>query len=278
MVLRVLICILAVMVAQSLCAAALEVVGHRGASFDAPENTVAATRLAFKQGADASECDVYLTGDGRIMVMHDADTFRTGGASNRLSRSASSDLRKIDVGSWGPWKNKGFSEPIPFLHEILEVVPEGKRVFIEIKSGPETLPELEKVLARSGKKPGQIVLISFSYEVVRDSKERMPQYQALWLASSDKNTREYPPVEQLIEKARAARLDGLDLHFGFPIDRDFVAKVRRAGLQLHVWTVDDPKVARRLAAAGVDGITTNRPEWLRRQFGLLNAPGDASSQ
>jgi glycerophosphoryl diester phosphodiesterase len=262
------ICILATVVASALSASAVEIVGHRGASFDAPENTLTAGRLAFKQGADASECDIYLTRDSRIVVMHDADTFRTGGVSNKLSQSASADLRRLEIGQWGHWKGKGFSERIPFLEELLDLVPEGKRLFIEIKSGPEILSELEKVLARSGRKSEQIIIISFSYEVVKESKRRMPQYQTLWLATSDKKTKEYPPVDQLIKQAQAANLNGLDLHAGFPIDNEFVAKVHKAGLRLYTWTVDDPEVARREAAAGVDGITTNRPEWLRNQLKL----------
>lgn len=86
------------------------------------------------------------------------------------------------------------------------------------------------------------------------------------LATSDKNTKQYPPIGELIAKAKAAQLDGLDLHYGFPIDADFVKQVHNAGLKLYVWTVDDPAIATRLAAAGVDGITTNRPEWLRQQL------------
>jgi glycerophosphoryl diester phosphodiesterase len=103
---------------------------------------------------------------------------------------------------------------------------------------------------------------------LEQSKKRMPQYQTLWLATSDKKTKAYPPVDQLIQQARTAGLDGLNLHAGFPIDHDFVAKVHQAGLKLYTWTVDDPEVARREAAAGVDGITTNRPEWLRSQLKL----------
>ncbi|MCX6902801.1 MAG: glycerophosphodiester phosphodiesterase [Verrucomicrobia bacterium] len=268
MLTRIIICIIATAATFAFSAAAFEIVGHRGASFDAPENTVTSEKLAFQQGADAGECDIYLTRDGKIMVMHDADTFRTGGVSNKLSRSASTDLRKLEIGQWGQWKGKGFSEKIPFLEEFLDIVPDGKRLFIEIKCGPEILPELERVLGRSGKKPEQIVIIGFSYDVVKKSKERMPQYQSLWLATSDKKTKQYPPVDQLIKQAQAAHLDGLDLHAGFPIDSAFVAKVHQAGLKLYTWTVDDPGVAGQEAAAGVDGITTNRPEWLRGQLKL----------
>jgi glycerophosphoryl diester phosphodiesterase len=272
MLFKITTCIFAAIFASTLCATALDIVGHRGASYDAPENTVTSEKLGFQQGADAGECDIYLTTDHKIMVMHDADTLRTAGVSNKLTRSTSAELRKLDIGQWGQWKGKGFSEKIPFLQELLDVVPDGKRLFIEIKTGPEILPELEKVLARSGKKPEQIVIIGFNYDVVKKSKAEMPQYQTLWLAAANNKTKEFPPVDELIKQVQLAKLDGLDLHSGFPINNDFVAKVHKAGLKLYTWTVDDPAVARQEAAAGVDGITTNRPEWLRNQLKLADAP------
>ena len=69
---------------------------------------------------------------------------------------------------------------------------------------------------------------------------------------------------QLIAKTKVAGLDGLDLNHGFPIDRAFVKKVHDAGLKLYTWTVDDPQLARKEVAAGVDGITTLRPgTWVK---------------
>ena len=66
--------------------------------------------------------------------------------------------------------------------------------------------------------------------------------------------------------AKAADFDGLDLQYNWPITKSFVSEVKAAGLKLVVWTVDDPAVAKRLTEAGVDGITTNRPQWLREQL------------
>jgi glycerophosphoryl diester phosphodiesterase len=253
------------------CASGLEIVAHRGASHDAPENTLASFKLGFEQKADADECDVYLTKDGRIVVMHDKDTGRTSGVTNKIADSTFEQLRRLDIGKWGQWKDKGFSEEIPALEEVLALVPEGKRLFIEIKCGPEILPELDKTLRESGKKAEQLVIIGFGYETVRQAKEKMPHLQVFFLAAADNKTKKFPPVEDLIKAAKAANLDGLDVHSGFPIDAAFVSQVHAAGLKLYTWTVDDPEVARKEAAAGVDGITTNRPEWLRAQLGKVAA-------
>ncbi len=244
---------------------AVEIIGHRGASYDAPENTLAAFRLGYQQRADAVELDTYLTRDGRVAVIHDGDTRRITGISNRVAEAPFADLRRLEAGQWGKWTNKAFSEKIPALEEVVAIIPKGKRLFIEIKCGPEILPQLKAVIKRAGKKPAQTVLIGFNYETMRQAKAELPMLECCWLAGPNKK-KEFPPVDELISKAKAARLDGLDLESGFPIDSAFVAKVHAAGLKLYTWTVDDPAVARKQAAAGVDGITTNRPRWLREQL------------
>jgi glycerophosphoryl diester phosphodiesterase len=245
---------------------AVEIIGHRGASFDAPENTLASFKLGYQQKADADELDIYLTKDGQVVVMHDGTTARTAGVTNKLAITSFADLRRLDVGQWGKWQGKGFSEKIPLLSEVLALIPDGRKLFIEIKCGPEVLPELGRILQRAGKKPEQTVLIGFGYDTMKEAKAAFPRLQVLWLAGANSKTKKYPPVDELIQKAKAAKLDGLDLESGFPMDSAFVKQVHDAGLKLYTWTVDDPEVARKEAAAGVEGITTNRPGWLREQL------------
>jgi len=243
----------------------VEIVAHRGASHDAPENTLAAFRLGWQQLADADELDVQLTRDGRLIVIHDLTAKRTAGVDRPVAQMTFDDLRQLDAGSWkGPqWKG----ERLPALDEVLATVPEGRRLFVEIKGSPEAVPEVERIVRAAGTPPQRIAIIGFTYETVKLAKARMPQLKVYWIASAKTKDRQPPPaVDTLIARAKAAGLDGLDLHFEFPIDREFVAQVHAAGLELHVWTVDDPAVARRLAAAGVNGITTNRPGWLRQQL------------
>ncbi len=244
----------------------VQIIAHRGASYDAPENTLSSFKLGFEQKADADELDIYLSKDGKIVVMHDADTARVSGVTNKIAETTLADLRRLEIGRWGKWKTKGFSEMIPTLDEVLAMLPQGKQLFIEIKCGPEVLPHLGRVMKMGRKNPQQLVLIGFNYETMRQAKAFFPQLQVCWLADADKKTKQFPPVEELVQKAKAAHLDGLDLNFGFPIDADFVQKVHGTGLKLYTWTVDDPAVAKAEAVAGVDGITTNRPAWLREQL------------
>lgn len=251
-----------------LCAhslSAVEIVAHRGASHDAPENTLASFKLGWKQNADADELDIHLTKDGSVVVLHDKTTKRTAGVDRSIVEQTLEEVRALDAGSWkGPqWKG----EKIPTLAEVLAIIPEGRQLFIEIKCGPEVLPELARVLKESGKKSPQLVIIGFGYETMKAARERFPDLAVYWIESPKKESQGLvPSVDELIAKAKAAKLDGLDLSSKFAIDQAFVSSVKKAGLKLHVWTVDDAEMARNLAALGVDGITTNRPAWLRTQL------------
>lgn len=249
------------------------IIAHRGASKDAPENTMAAFRLAWLQKADAIELDIHLTKDGRIVVCHDANTKKTTGVDKTIAQSTLEELRTLDAGSFkGPqWKG----EKLPTLEEVLAEVPQGKQAVIEVKCGPEALPELQRVLRAWGKAPTQAAVISFKEDVCAQAKKLMPDIP-VWLivsVSKDLVGAWKPAANNLIRKAKAAGLDGLDLGCKSPLDPAYIRQVKAAGLKCFVWTIDDAALARSLAAAGVDGITTNRPEWVREQ---LRSPAPAS--
>ena len=244
----------------------VEIIGHRGASYDAPENTLAAFELGWQQAKDGVEIDIHLSKDGKIVVIHDYDTKRIAGVDRKVIDQTLSELRVLDAGKWKG--NNWTGEKIPTLEEVLPTVPDGKRLFIEIKCGPEVLPELKRLIEASHKRPEQLVLIAFSYEVVKRAKAALPSIQTYWLYDwkKDKDTGvEFMP-DEVIAKATAAGADGIDVSFKGPVDAAFVRRAKSAGLKVYVWTVDDPEAARELVAAGVDGITTNRPKWLREQL------------
>ncbi|MSS99876.1 MAG: glycerophosphodiester phosphodiesterase [Pedosphaera sp.] len=246
---------------------ALDIIAHRGASHDAPENTLAAFKLGWQQRADAVELDIWLTKDGKIICLHDANTKRTTGVMKQVGESTLDQLRALDAGAWKDPKWKG--EKLPTLAEVLALIPEGKRLVIEIKCGIEVLPALERDIHASGRPAAQLVIISFKRDVCVKAKKIFPQIPVLFLASfkQDKETGAWtPPPDELIRKAKSGGLDGINLGYKGPIDAAFVKKARAAGLKFYVWTVNDTEAARTLVAAGVDGITTDRPEWLREQL------------
>ncbi len=242
----------------------VEIIAHRGASYIAPENTMASVMLGWEKNADV-EVDVYLSRDNRIMVMHDSSTKRTGNVDLKIADTTSDELRKVDVGSFKSEAYQG--EPIPFLADIIERIPRGKKLYVEIKCGPEILPVLVPMIEKSGKSK-QIVIISFGLETAAAAKKQLPRIPVYWLKGTDKDevTKQYLPHDpSLIDVAVENGLDGLDLHYA-GVNQEFMDAVKAAGQKLYVWTVDDPQEAKRLVDLGVAGITTNRPEWLREQL------------
>ena len=243
-----------------------EIIAHRGASHDAPENTLAAIQLAWRQNADAVEVDVQLSKDRHLVVIHDATTSKTAGVRRKVAAQMLAELQSLDVGRWKHRKWKG--EKIPTLAAALATIPEGKRLLVEVKCGLESIPEFIETFKRSGKQPNQGAPIGFSLETMTQLKKALPELQVCWIATFKRawNGVWSPRAEKLVQQTKQAGLDGLDLSGRGPVDAAFARKVHDAGLKLYIWTVDSPRRAKKFIDAGVDGITTNRPGWLRAQL------------
>ncbi len=233
-------------------------IAHRGASFLAPENTVASAKLGWELGADAVEIDIYLSKDNKVMVIHDSNTKRVSNDEQNLivAETSSSALRKVDVGSWKGEEYKG--EKIPYLSEILEIIPEGKKLVIEIKCGPEVLPAAKKCIKKSGKQ-NQIIFIAFGWETMLKTKAEFPDNKCYWLSSQKEG------LKEKMEVAAQKGLSGVNLNYGI-IDKEVVANAKELGLEVLAWTVDDPIKAQELTDMGVTAITTNRPKWLKDEM------------
>jgi glycerophosphoryl diester phosphodiesterase len=258
-----------------MCAASLravEIVGHRGASHDAPENTLASEKLAWQQQADAVETDIWLTKDGKIIVSHDKGTKRATGQEMSIPDSNFDALRKLDAGKW---KGEQFAgEKLPTLDEQIALIPAGRKMFVEIKCGPEIVPELAACLQRMKADEKKITIISFNYESLQGCRRLLPKYHTQYLVGYRKPDAKkapkvpQPTLDEIIAQARSAKLTGLDLQNTWPLTPADVKKIKDAGLQLHVWTVDDVAIAKHWIDLGVASITTNRPGYLREQLKL----------
>lgn len=243
------------------------IVAHRGASAEAPENTLPAFELAWRQGADAIEGDFHLSGDGEIVCIHDFDTLRTGGKRLVIAETELEVLRELDVGSWFGEAWRGTR--IPTLAEVLATVPEGKVIYIEIKVGPEILPRLFEVLEASGLEERQIVIISFNAELIHDLKLKAPQLTANWLTAFETGPSGElrPGIIPILRQLEHLRANGLGAQAHAALGVDFVRAIRDAGFGFHVWTVNDPGRARTLLDWGAQSITTNAPAAMRAGLG-----------
>lgn len=238
----------------------VEIIAHRGASYLAPENTVASAKLAWELGADAVECDIYLTSDKKIMVSHDASVKRTTGYEYIISKTSSEILRTLDAGSFKNEKYKG--EKIPFLEEIISTVPSGKELVVEIKCGSEVLDQLKQIIT-ANQKDRKFTFISFDLQTISDAKKTFPDNPCYWLCSDS------VLLKNNMAKVKAAGLNGYSLSYNI-INERVTSEINKSGLELFTWTVDNPVEAKRLIALGVKGITTNRPGWLKEQTGYTS--------
>lgn len=234
----------------------VRIIAHRGASWLAPENTVASASLAWEKGADAVEVDIYLTKDNKVICIHDSNTKRTTGAYHKVSETDSRVLRKLDAGSFKDEKYKG--EKLPFLTEIIKTVPEGKELVVEIKCKSEILPYLEKIVSRYQKKI-VFTFICFDFQTISDTKKVFPENSCYWLCSNA------VLLDRTFEKVGPANLEGISLSWNI-INENVMKKASQLNLEVFSWTVDDPAEAKRLISLGVKGITTNRPGWLNEQI------------
>jgi glycerophosphoryl diester phosphodiesterase len=248
------------------------IIGHRGASREAPENTLESFRLAWEQGANGIEADFRLTSDGRIVCMHDATTARTAGGSLKIAETSLKDLRRLDAGGW---KGSAWSGAvIPTLDEVLAALPQGSWFFIEVKCGAEIIPHLEKVLRASGHSPERIRLLAFSAPLIAELKQRLPAWYACWLCDYRHvllNNIWRPSQQDVLDTLQRSGADGLASSNRAILDHNLVERIKGLGREIHVWTVDRLPDAQRLCSLGVDSIMTNRPGWLRH---LLTPSGE----
>ena len=241
------------------------IVAHRGASREAPENTIPAFTLAWKQGADAIEGDFQLTKDGHIVCIHDKDTKRVAGKKLVVSKSTLNELRKLDVGAYRGKKFEG--TVIPTIAEVFSTIPKDKKIYIEIKCGVEIIPALLEEIKKSGLKVEQIVVICFSKKVLQELKAKAPQYKVSWLCGvrRDKSGKLGPSLKKVLATLNQINADGFSSSKG-AIDEVFIEGVMAKGYEYHVWTVDDVRTALRFRKWGARSITTNVPGHLRKHL------------
>ena len=241
----------------------MKVIAHRGASEIAPENTIPAFAMAWEEGADGVECDVRLTADGEVVCIHDTETERVGDRNLVVAARSYADLLDLDVGAW---KGAEFQDVrIPLLSELLAMSPPGKQVFVEVKTGLEILSPLLDVFDASSIDLKAVTVIAFDLEVVRALKQQRPDLCMYWLidVESDEAGHSLSHIKKVIEQANVLGCEGLGLCSHPSLDDRMVESFFEAGLELNIWTVDDPADARRYASLGVTSISSNCPQEMR---------------
>ncbi len=236
-------------------------VAHRGESLEAPENTLAAFRLAWQRRCRCIECDVRRTSDGEIVCMHDPSTLRTTGVDYVVERTPYSKLWRLDAGSWKD--PEWIGEAIPLLSEVLYEMPADGRIFIELKSSSDILEPLFEVIDKAQVSFWQIRLIAFDFETIKRAQALFPAVKVHLLTSfEEQNGQLVPDAETLLEKLQVAGVAGIGFQANDSLNKDFVRTFTEAGIDVNVWTIDDLDKARRFAQMGVNSITSNHAAYL----------------
>ena len=226
----------------------MQIIAHRGASRDRPENTVAAFEEAFHQGADAIEFDTYQHGD-TILVFHDRYLHRTTNGQGRFMDTPLSTLRHVDA---------GHGQPIPFLTDAMACIPVGGWCNIEIKSLHHIeswLEELDHAITASRVSADQLLISSFNHHWLTQIKRQRPYLCIGALTASY--------TANSISDATA--IQATTLHVALDvITPEYVRDAHNAGLKVYVYTVDGHLDMLELEAWGVDGIFTNVPGYARQ--------------
>jgi glycerophosphoryl diester phosphodiesterase len=229
------------------------ILGHRGASADAPENTLAAFALAMERGADGVELDVWRCGTGEVVVHHDADTGRTCGEALRLASATLGALRRLDAGAWKAPRFAG--ERIPTLAEVLDALPRAV-VNVELKSSGVPDLALATAVAAVVREAGaeeRVLASSFDPVLLAAFRLAAPRVPAGLLFSAERGWRARAAAGIALARPTA-------VHPQYRlVTAEHAAAWAKRGLAVNTWTVDDPAEARRLAALGVGALITNRP-------------------
>ena len=254
--------------AETASAAGIVNVAHRGASGSAPENTVAAFKLAAAQHADMFELDVQETRDHQLVIMHDTTLARTTDAEEvypdrspwKIADFTLAEIEKLDAGSWFAAKYKG--ERVPTLGRVLTAMRgTGIGMLLEIKS-PALYPGIEKRIGtalrrspswlRDDASERRLVVQSFDWESVRRFHAVLPDVPTGLIGT--------PKAAELPKLASYA--DQVNPTFK-GLTAAYVKRVHAAGMDLLTWTIDDGGDMRKAVGLGVDGIITNKPDVLR---------------
>jgi glycerophosphoryl diester phosphodiesterase len=233
------------------------IIGHRGASAVAPENTMAAFREAIAAGADGIEFDVRLTRDGVPVVIHDSTLRRTGGLNQRIADLTEQDLSKVDVGSW--FKPGSFAnETVPRLGDVFELFAANNlSLYLEMKcDSPVEYGPLAEACSRMIDEyalKARVVVECFQLPALGILKEIDSNIKTAALFDR------VPMGQSIVARATDIGAMAVALHHRLA-RKDLVGKSKQAGLHVAVWTVDDPIWIDRARATGINALITNDPK------------------
>ncbi len=236
------------------------IIAHRGASGHAPENTMAAFRLAVEMGADWIELDIHQTADEHLVVLHDFSLQRTAGDRRPIQTLTLKQIKKFDVGLW--WDKAYRNERVPTLDDVLTFARNRIRVQIELKRGSSLYPGIEKRLIETivrHKAEGWTAVSSFEIEALKTLRAMDPKMPLGLL------TRKIRPRE-ILKEAESLKVQAIHIST-HRLSNTLLTLAHKNGLPVYAYTVNRPSFMNRYLEMGTDGLFTNYPDRLAALLG-----------
>ncbi len=216
------------------------IIAHRGASGQAPENTILSFRRALQLGAQMIELDVHETLDGNLVCIHDPTVDRTTNGSGEVHSFTYKELLDFDAGE---------GEHIPLLEDVLKFASGNLQVNIELK-----VLEVEKQvldMVERYEMLQEIIISSFFHGTLATIRSLSEQAPIAILVDK--------PKDKLVNYARGLKANAINPHYQL-VTSEFVQDAHNAGLKIYPWTVNEPKTMKELFTLGVDGLITDFPD------------------
>ncbi|MGH9881656.1 MAG: glycerophosphodiester phosphodiesterase [Pyrinomonadaceae bacterium] len=240
------------------------IIGHRGSSAVAPENTLAAFKRAIREGADGIEFDVRLARDRVPVVIHDAALTRTASVNKLVSELTSDELQQIDVGAWFHRSSQvprtAEAETVPTLSQVFELFSdEVGSLYLEMKGEPvgKLLPAEVTRLIRKYSFHERVIVESFDHAAIAEVKRVAPEIRTAALFER-KITRPLLSGRNILGRAHETRADEIALHHTLVRDT-LVRQARNAGFAVVVWTVEEQHWIERAQKLGIKALISNNP-------------------
>ena len=232
----------------------MKIFAHRGASADAPENTMAAFRKACDMGAHGIELDVQMSADGKLVVIHDHTLMRTSNGQGMVNDHTLAELQQLDFGGWFSPAFQG--ERIATLHEVLSFIAEtGMELNIELKTYPmeydTRIPLCTVDMVQSFDLMDKVILSSFDHRSLMDAKRRDARIQTGLLYSAN--------IINVGDYARKLGAQFIHPHYAY-IDQTEIRNCMQNGISVNAWTVDEIAVAEKLREMGVAALIADKPD------------------
>ena len=250
------------------------VIGHRGYCQMAPENTLPSFKLAKSAGADLVELDYHHAKDGVPVVIHDFELDRTtdavakwGGKKIRVDSKTAAELRALDAGKW--FDARFADTRLPSLSEALDLIQDGSMTLIERKGGEAAT--LVKLL-QERKLVNQLIVQSFDWAYLEDFHQQEPaQVLGALGPPATRGGKKLSDAEKMLDAswiAGAAKTGARVIGWSQNVTREAVALAHAQGLQVWIYTIDEPALANQFLDWGVDGIISNNPAIIWRTLAL----------